>query len=480
MPVREEKPVVAVIGGGFSGAAFAFHLLKRHGDAARVVIFEPRETLGAGLAYSAKDPAHRVNVPAGRMSIDPDDPESFLRFTMAHPAAQADPHLLGADGQPYPARSLFGTYARTVLEPFLASGAIEHRRAKVREIARLDDGWLVEDGFGPALRADIVVLAATHPAPDLPRPLKALGDDPRLITDVTREGALDGIGTDERVLIVGNGLTAADVIASLRSRGHRGKLTAISRRGLRSRGHPAVAQDPFGDFASTPSRRASHLLHRIRRSLREAAEQGIGWHAVLDAVRQQGFAIWQALPLPERRRIVRFARPFWDAHRFRIAPQVEKALDDAIADNVLSIRAAALRNVVPSKEGFTVTLTQKGSGVSELIVDRIVVTTGPAHGRVLQSQPFLETLAADGVLTLCGTGLGIACDLTARAIDAKGEIVPSFFIAGPLARGTFGELMGLPQVTEHAVLVADQVGAVLAKQSGESLAGSLNFYKNYR
>ncbi|MGO7917287.1 hydroxyacylglutathione hydrolase, partial [Rhizobium ruizarguesonis] len=74
----------------------------------------------------------------------------------------------------------------------------------------------------------------------------------------------------------------------------------------------------------------------------------------------------------------------------------------------------------------------------------------PAHGGILETQPWLAALAASDHLSLDPTGLGLACNERSEAIGPSGHADPSLLIYGPLARGTFGELMGLPQVTEHA------------------------------
>ncbi len=463
MSSAPDLPVVAVVGGGFTGIALALHLKALSAGKARIVVFEPRSRLGAGLAYSTTDRAHRINVPAGRMSVYPDDPENFLRYLATTDEHITDAELIGRDDQPYPRRLVFGDYVAAEIAPLLSSGMVEHRRAEVVSIISSGPDWLVIDSSGRQLRAEFVVLAASHPSPALLRPLLPFKNHPKLVSDVTMPTALDTIAPDDRVLILGNGLTAADVVASLEKRGHQGDIQSFSRRGLRSRGHSPVVQEPFGDFSSEPATTSSALLRSIRQTIEDAKAQGLTWHAVLDAVRGQAFAIWRALSVVERRRIVRLARPFWDAHRFRIAPQVEDALDRAIAAGRLTIRAASLKQVVQEGDGFRVTLAPRGGADIEAHdFDAIVVTTGPAHNRILQSQPFLTKLAEDGHISACETGLGIACDLEARALAASGAPVDNLFIAGPLARGTFGELMGLPQVTEHAVFVASQVAKAIA------------------
>lgn len=239
----------------------------------------------------------------------------------------------------------------------------------------------------------------------------------------------------------------------------------ISRRGLRSRGHASRPWPLEGDFISAPARSATQLLRDIRRAVRKAEAEGRSWHPVLDAVRAQGGPIWEALDLPARRRLLRHLRPFWDVHRFRAAPQADATLDRRIVQGSLVLRRARLGTVARANNGFSVRLrAPHGAEVNESF-DRIVVATGPAHGGVISAQSYLCGLAAQGLIAPDEVGLGLRTATSGRAINAAGEIESNLFIAGPLARGTFGELMGLPQVTLYARFIAEELLRALAGDS---------------
>ncbi|TNM61688.1 FAD/NAD(P)-binding protein [Aliirhizobium smilacinae] len=457
------KPVIAIIGGGVTGAAVAYHLEKDKPGAAQIVIFEPRQAIGKGLAYDTSDPVHRINVPATRMSILPDDPDHFTRWVEATSVLADDPAATRPDGNVFPRRSVFGDYVFSNLKPLLDAGTICHVHSAVAQVDKREERWHLTSDNGDVLLADILVIATTHPAPVSPARLaNALAGHPRFIEDPTASDALAPIRKDDRVLVVGNGLTSADVIASLKQRGHRGKITAISRRGLRSRGHAPFPQEPFGEFLSPPSTRASALVARIRAAIRAAADEGLTWHAVLDQLRAQGSAMWSHLPVAERRRIVRHLRPYWDVHRFRIAPQVEDVLDEDIVAGKLEILAASVDQAEIEGDVIHVLIKRRGQEQTEKReFDALIVTTGPAHGRLLSSQDWLHHLGEEGHLHIDPTGLGLACNEQAQALKADGTADRSLFIAGPLARGQFGELMGFPQVPEHAVFVAKLIAANL-------------------
>lgn len=463
-PNISERPVVAIIGGGVSGAGVAYHLAKASPPiAADIVVFEPRAEIGRGLAYDTLDLAHRINVPAARMSLIPDEPDQFQEWLEKHDALADDPAATRADGQQFPRRRVFGDYVSAMLRPLIEHGAVAHRRAAVTGIERVGERWSISDDQGGVMLADIVAVATSHPPPVAPgRLAAALASHPRFVADTTKTGALSVIRPQDRVLVIGNGLTAADVIASLAREGHIGPVTAVSRRGLRSRGHAIVPQDPYGDFLAPAPSSASALLQAIRATIRAAEVEGRSWHGVIDQVRGQGHDLWRALPVSERRRIVRHLRPYWDVHRFRLAPQVEAVLDAAIAAGRLEILAASVADARIEGDVIRCRLRPRyARALLERDYDAVVVTTGPAHDGILGTQPWLQRLADEGYLALDQTGLGLACSPASEAVGPDGKVTPSLLIAGPLARGTFGELMGLPQVTEHAVFVAERIAEKL-------------------
>ncbi|RWH67914.1 MAG: hydroxyacylglutathione hydrolase [Mesorhizobium sp.] len=460
-------PVVAIIGGGFSGAATAFHLARLlPAGAADIVVVEPREGLGYGLAYSTADPSHRINVPASRMTLISGQDSHFADWLEQTGAILDDAEAIAANGALYPQRRVFGRYVESYLQPFLSGKVIRHVRSAVASVELSGQGYILILADGRTLAADALVIAATHPPPALPSALRSVAAAARLVANPYDLGGLQAIGRDDHVLVVGTGLTSADIIATLDRNGHRSRILALSRHGYRSRSHAVLPVDPIGDFISLPSRSATVMLRRIRATILDAKRRGEDWHPVLDAVRRQGQIIWQALPLDEQRRLVRHLRTLWDVHRFRIAPQVADVLDRRVAEGMLAYRAASIVGAEQVDGRIRVTLRPRRQPTQTTeTFDRVVVTTGPAHADIFRTNTAIADLGRMGLVRLDPIGLGLETDSQGRALSTSGRPTDSIFVSGPLARGSVGELMGIPEVTAHAERIAAEIHQWLGYQT---------------
>jgi uncharacterized NAD(P)/FAD-binding protein YdhS len=459
---------IAIIGGGFAGAACALHLLRDHPslDAALSVI-EPRATLGAGLAYSTTASEHRTNVAATRMSVFPEDALHFDRWLRSEGDPGGDPASEMPDGRLYPRRAVFGRYVQSMLLDQVAARpgvTFRHVRDRAEQVAPAAGGWRIRLAGGDTLVAGCLVLAVSHTAPDLPAVLRGIDG---VIADPWDVGAVGSIPADARVLVVGTGLTACDVIASLLARGHRGGITAVSRHGMLPRPRTTLPVEAEGDFSTAPETSASALLRRIRRAVAVATAAGRPWENIVDALRQQSASAWGTLDWTERRRLLRHLRTYWDVHRFQSAPQIDAALAEARQSGRLQIMAASLVGCGARPAGLGIDVRPRGApaeAVRTLEVDAVVNCTGPGHRSVTASHPVLRCLSETAGLQADPARLGILVDATGRVMRPDGSAWRTLFVAGPLARGTYGELMGLPQVN----LQPRQVAAELALLAGEA------------
>lgn len=460
-----DLPKVVIVGGGYSGAVLAWHLHQTAPHQHSIIIVEPRDEIGRGLAYDSHDPAHRINVPALKMNLDFDDEGHFEQWLIAsgYPARDPAAQLPGAL---FPTRAAFGDYVNAHIKQL--GDAVTHIKTKASAVVPESHGYRVVCENEDNLHADVAVLAVCHTPPQVLASLASLQDRPRFIANPWQYEALRGIAPEHRVLIVGTGLTMADIVASLDRQGHRGHITAVSRRGLRSQSHATSQMEPFGDFSEDPEHTTLALLRRVRRAIADASEEGLTWHPVLDQLRLQGTEIWRALPLHERARLIHHLRPFWDTYRFRIAPQVDDIIERRIANGTLTINAASIRASATQDRYFAVDLRPRRSrDWKRETYDAIVIATGPAHGTVFETNPLLRQIGDTGLARPDPLGLGIDVDLQGRAVGRDGHAAKALFVAGPLARGTFGELMGAPDLARHARNTAQHIAQNLSQTATE-------------
>jgi quercetin dioxygenase-like cupin family protein len=205
---------VVIVGGGFAGAAVAYHLLREMDGDGRIHLVEMGPWLGRGIAYGVESEVFRLNVPASRMSIDPETPDDFVKFA----GSEAAPHS-------FLSRAL---YARYVTARF--GGVVKSSRAKLRlwrdEAVAVTRDAVVLRG-GATLPAEAVVLATGI----VPRVKHGAVWHPRVI-DAWDECALATLPKAGRLLLLGSGLSALDVLAFLDAQGFAGEVTLISPRGL--------------------------------------------------------------------------------------------------------------------------------------------------------------------------------------------------------------------------------------------------------
>lgn len=431
---------IVVIGGGASAVILAAQLMRSDRAGLRVTVVERRHEVGRGIAYSAELPDHRLNVMAGRMSALPDEPLHFWNWLLRNGLAA------GAEPNVFVPRKFYGQYLSTLFDELLRSNPTRLRRLEDECIAVTPTaaGLDVRLASGVSIAAHMAVLATGHD-------LDSAGQNPFAVRMESEQD--DALDPDGAVMILGSGLSMIDAWLSLEDRKHRGEIVVVSRRGLMPQPHGTgtspialdAADIPFGTDLSYFTK----WFHELVRA------NGGRWRDVVDGMRPFAQQIWRNWPLSTKRRFLRHAKPWWDIHRHRIAPDLHERALAAMREGRLRLMAAKVVETRERPDGLEVVLRRRGTSATEtLSCQRIYDCTGLIRNPEASASPLLRNLTGNHIARAdpLGTGLDVTVDLALR--NAEGVASPNLFAVGPLTRGIFFEIDAVPDIRQQAAALA--------------------------
>ena len=430
---------VAVVGGGFSGTMAAAQLARR-GIASALIDGSGR--MGRGIAYSTGEPAHVLNVRAEVMSAWPEDLEDFAREIEAE----------GGSAEDFVERRRFGRYMDAILAEATSEGLVTPIEAMAVSARRNENGWTVGLSDGRNIQAKALVLAIGNQGPAPLAVAQGISAE-RFINNPWGPEARAAderlAGSDRPVLLVGTGLTAVDHILSLDANGHRGRITALSRRGQLPRGHVPYEEAPVA-AEEVPMGNVLQLWRWLRRRTGQGS-----WRAAVDALRPHSSAIWQAFGEKEQRRFLRHAWPWWSVHRHRIATEVAARIKALVGSGQLEVVAGRVLAIRETAEGVEVEIARRGGGkVETRIFDTVVNCTGPLGAMARTRDPMLKAMLDDGAIQVDHLGMGLDVDESDRA----GEGV---WALGPMTKGRYWEIIAVPDIRGQTERVAEDIAAEL-------------------
>lgn len=439
---------IGIVGAGFTGALLAAHLARQARGPLRIALIERRGAFGPGLAYSTKDAGHLLNVRASNMSAFPDDPDHFIRWLAKRDGGKA---AHGSTGLVFATRRDYGAYIAEVLDEATQNSAfaqVERVYGEAVALTPVPNGVRLQlDGLR---HIDVrqVALCTGHlrPLPPSGLGLDVLNSD-RYVPDPWDERAFDHLDKDARVIVLGSGLTMVDVVLTLLSKGHRGDILALSRRGLLPSPHADIAPFVSGLLRDGFPDTVRSLLLALRRDAARAEALGLGWRSAFDALRPYHHKIWRGLSLTEKRRFIRHVRPYWDIHRHRMAPQVARRIEELLADERLSVRAGRLDNVALTTDGLTATVRPRGGGPTWSVeATALINCSGPSSDYYRARDPIVQVALEQGLARPDPLNLGLDVTSEGALIGVDGRASRHLFAFGPLSKAPFYEMTAVPEL----------------------------------
>lgn len=435
---------LTLIGGGVSGVLTAINVLMQRPNA-HVAIIEMQSHLGHGIAYSAKNDYHLLNVPVANMSAFAAHPTHFFDW-------------LNQNGYKYRPedfvpRRIYGLYLDYLCQTYLyACPNFVHIHQEAKDINRVGDKLEIVLKNGKRITSQQVVIA-TGNAYYKTLPLVANLPANHYHEKPWTESFLKYIKPQDDIIILGTGLTMVDTVVSLFKKRHKGKIHAISRNGYVPFPHykPSIKYPDFTqELFVAPSFKS--VVELIAGHCEKAILRNIPVGAVIDILRPHIQTLWKSASLQEKRWFAKELSPIWSVVRHRVPQRYSNLLMDLhFQRKQFEVYAGEVEMINPSQNTFQVTVVQKENHTHRVLTcHHIINCMGFDFDIEKHPDSLIANLIHKGLLTKDELGMGIHISEKQNIIDDEGNTHKNIYAMGSLLRGTLFETTALREIREQA------------------------------
>lgn len=433
---------VAIIGFGFCGIMVFGNILKKISaqksqNKIKFIIFEKdgEEALGAG--FSNFNDNYILNVPVKRMSPFEDSPNDFLDFLKENYPAIYEKN--GADG--FVPRNVYGQFLKKLRNDFfqLANDLKIDCELIKKAVIDIDEGFKIHTE-NAIFDADEVVLSSSF----VQSKLNYCLNDEKLISPLWSKNSINfhqknNFKVDDKICIIGTGLSAVDVLIGLNAKNFPGKIYAISRRGNFPQPHFShhnnISQGSINFIDDSDATTGIvNISLKFRKYLRN--NENYDLRHLIDSIRTKTKSLWHNLDEKNKRIFLKKILPYWNIFRHRVPNSSLEIINKMIKDNRLEIVKSSVKSIEKSDGKFIVKLN-KGSLECDYLVNCLGFDFNIKNYPLIQSMTDKKLLKKDLILV--------------QSNNAKIHLV------GGLNIGRDFEITAVPDIRVDANLVAQKI-----------------------
>ncbi len=409
---------VVIIGGGATGACVAINLYQQFKNKIDITIIDPTENLGLGRAYNTPDNENLLNVAAGNMGVMSDLPQHFTDWLSEYNFSESS-----FEFWPFVPRRIFGQY----LQHYLKKINFKHIKLRVLDVKKIKDNYVLKMLDSSVVETEFLIIATGYQAEN--NIFEHLM--PKKSTDrmyYPHELEMKTFATDEKILIIGSGLTAIDIWKRLRKFNLR-KLTMISRHGFLPLPH--LKYNDIQNFPIVSNLKPLAVL-KLLLSFKETNK--ITWQQIADKVRLQSREIWTSWKANEKKQFIRCLKPYWEVIRHRLPESIYQLVKSDIDANKLRVMSGHILSIEKVDNCLKVVVKHKNTtSPTSYEFNYIVLATGS-----LINQNLFQLHEVSGV-KLSTNQLGYV------KIEAK-----NLWFAGPSSKAMYWESTAIPDIRVQA------------------------------